>query len=197
MEKQKNMSERYYEKYEHLAKYYANKIWNEDNLGLEKEDIAQELRLRLFISIKTYGQRWAEYVETGKGKPVPIEFYLKSVMINKSKDFIKEINKTRFVKTSDVDFDFGNDDCSYIDESNFILDGFNVLNFLKCERHKKIVKFHLAGFEMKKIKNIFRELYDPEQIDKILNNSLDIIRTALKSQITSTRDYIYQNFSED
>lgn len=211
MEKQINTSETHYHKYEYLAKHYANKIWNEHNLGLEKEDIIQELRLRLFIAINSHAKclkTWEEYnerIETGWTplpaeviyKPVPIEYYLKSVMINKSRDFIKEINKTFFVRTSEIDFDFGNDDTTSFTDGELTINGFNILGFLKSDRHKKIVRFHLKGMELKKIKLLYKNFYDGSQIDKILKSSLEIIRTNLKTQIEPTREYVYQNFSED
>lgn len=86
-----------YQKYSYLADYYGNKIFKESNIGMEREDIKQEMRLRLFLAIKSYAKRWSEYKRTNKMKPIPIEFYLKTTMINKSRDFIKEINKADFV----------------------------------------------------------------------------------------------------
>ena len=93
----KRKIDEFYQKYSYLADYYGNKIFKESNIGMEKEDIKQEMRLRLFLALRSYAKRWAEYKRTGKMKPIPIEYYLKTTMINKSRDFIREINKADFV----------------------------------------------------------------------------------------------------
>ena len=49
-------SEIFYHRYAYLADYYAKKVWDTNNIGMELDDIKQELRIKLFLSIKTYAR---------------------------------------------------------------------------------------------------------------------------------------------
>lgn len=94
--------EEFFNKYEYLADYYAKKIWDSNKIGMDIDDIRQELKIKLFLSIKAYAKKWKLYKDTGKQKPIPMEFYLKTVMINQVKDFIRDINKHDISSIEDV-----------------------------------------------------------------------------------------------
>ena len=82
-----------FQKYEGMADYYANKIWNEHHIGMEKADIQQELKMRMFQAIRKYAQRWREFKQGIGVEPIPIEFYIRTTLINKSNEFKKQIQR--------------------------------------------------------------------------------------------------------
>lgn len=191
----KPMSERMYLKYEYLCAYYAKKIWKIDQLAMDIDDIEQEMKLKLFTCIKAYGKKWKLYKDTGKCKPVPIEYYLKTSMLNKSKDFFKDISKATIIPMSSMSFDFGKDDNSHIDVSagDFIIDDFNVLDLFKGEE-RSMMKFHLKGFPKEKIEKIFRN----SKKDPIITNeiNLKVMREFLINNNTEVREFTVSHFED-
>jgi hypothetical protein len=182
------LTERYYFKFEHLAKYYADKIWSENNIGMEKQDIVQELKEKLFTSIKMYAKKWAEYKKTGRCKPVPMEAYLRSALLNKSRDFIKDINKVKMIPMSQINFDYGREHKEILDAENmeFVIDGFDVLSLFKGQE-RKMIKFHLKGADKTKIEKIFKNSkLDPTETNKI---NLKILKDYLLNNNTEVREF--------
>jgi hypothetical protein len=149
--------DRIFKRYENLADKYANKIWNESNLGLEKEDIKQELKIRLFLAIKSYARRYKEYTNTGGNKPVPIEFYLRTTMINKSRDLIKEINTANFVSSSKINFERGIEKSELeISKYDLVIGGDSILDLFDG-KSKSVMKFILSfDFDIDKVKVILK-----------------------------------------
>lgn len=182
------LTERYFFKYEHLAKYYADRIWSEGNIGMEKIDVIQELKLKLFTSIKMYAKKWSEYKKTGRCKPVPMEAYLRSALLNKSRDFIKDINKVKMIPMSQINFDYGREHKEILDAENmeFVIDGFDVLSLFKGQE-RKMIKFHLKGADKTKIEKIFKNSkLDPTETNKI---NLKILRDYLLNNNTEVREF--------
>lgn len=90
--KQKTQVTLFYKKYEYLIKGYVEKIEIADK-SIELADIEQELRLKLFTSIISYGKKWGHYKKTEKLKPIPIEFYIKTVLNNRMIDLYKTVRQ--------------------------------------------------------------------------------------------------------
>ena len=113
--KPKNKIEQIYFRYEFLVEIYSTKLWNTKKIGLERDDIKQELRLKLWTAIQSYLKKMKGWKQGLNSKPIPIKFFLMSVMNNKIIDFIKEIDAENFnlditevfnlSKKDDVDLD--------------------------------------------------------------------------------------------
>ena len=86
-------SEKLYQKYEFLAKKYANKIFSYHEISFEYEDLLQEFRVKIFTSIKSYGRRWSKFRKGEAPRPVPMRYYLEAACGNKARDFIKYISR--------------------------------------------------------------------------------------------------------
>lgn len=174
--------EKIFRKYEYLADYYSNKIWNTSNLGLEKQDLSQELKIRLFLSIKTYARRYKEYTNSGGNKPVPIEFYLRTTMVNKSRDIIKEINSANFVTSSSINFERGVErERMEMTSFDLKIGGDSILNLFDG-RSKSVMKFLISMN------------FDIDKARKILSNkpkSLELIDPCLET----LRGYLTENKS--
>ena len=189
------VAEKIFIKYEGLADYYAGKIWNEDNLGLEREDIAQELKIRLFLAIKTYARRWNEFKKTGKNRPIPIEFYLKTTMTNKSKDMIKEINSANFVRNSEIGYDRGIETESLtIERTDVKIGSESILDLFYGEQRRILQILILRDFDVEKTKRFYRGKCN---VDILINNTLETLRTNLEANITPVNEFEVYTYAED
>ena len=157
--------EKFYERHEHLAQYYASKIWNEHNIGMEREDLVQELKLKLWTSIQAYMKRWKEYKDTGYNKPMQMEFYLRTALSNKCRDFIRKINEATIVPMSQVDFDHGKDDFNMefdFKNKKLIIGQMDVMENW-CLEDKKLFMLYFKGLSLAKIKKIYKGDKNPRR----------------------------------
>ena len=67
-------SQRFYKRYEHLAKKYAGSIYQYDAIGFEYEDLLQEFRMKIYSSILSYGRRWAKYRRGEAARQFQLDF---------------------------------------------------------------------------------------------------------------------------
>lgn len=177
----------YFNRYSYLADYYAKKIWDTQNIGMELDDIKQELKIKLFLSIKTYARKWGEYKKSGRVKPMPIEFYLKTVMLNQNRDFIKEINKVNFCDLDNV-YDLQVSQEVFEISRTDVKIGFQSLSDLFEDRkQKRIMKlFFIHGFEVKKILKFGKGEYKKDRekdIKETVEDGLSKIREYLQDTV--------------
>lgn len=187
-------SEIIYSRYENLAIYYANKIWSEHKLAYEKEDLYQDMKMKLYLTIKAYGKRWKEYKASGNKKPIPIQYYIRTSMSNRVKDFIAEINSAQ--ETDNKILDRGgltNEVEWYRTDIKVGLDRLSDLANSKYE--KKVIKLLI-------LKNFNKEetlkyCNDKEKAKIIIEISLEKIREYLVSNITDNTEYLVMEGLED
>ena len=86
---ERNSLEKLYAKYSYLAKRYAQQLYNTHRVGLEIQDIEQELSIKIFTSIKAYAKK----IASGQ-KTVPLVNYIQTALNNKLRDYIKKIQNT-------------------------------------------------------------------------------------------------------
>lgn len=183
-------------RYDYLCTYYANKIWNNDNPALEKADIIQELRLKLFVSISTYLEKYEEYLKSGKSKPIPLEFYLRTVMINRSKDLIREITRGSVnFSIEDSGFHFGNNAQPTLTEGYDIKVGFQSLLELFDGDDRTVMKlFFIKDFNRRKLLKLFKnKKLMPEPI---LESGLEKIRLFLETNFEPVEEFSYFEVQE-
>lgn len=146
-------SQRFYKRYEHLAKKYAGSIYQYDAIGFEYEDLLQEFRMKIYSSILSYGRRWAKYRRGEAARPVPIRFYLECACSNKKNDFMKYITREKSnLRIDEVNYDRGSyQDTEIQPESNrFIVHGVDLLENLKGVE-RAVFSLYLRGFTKKSI----------------------------------------------
>lgn len=157
----KKMSTVLFERYQHMVVPYAKSIWDLHKLSMDLDDLIQELKIKLFGAIMTYAQRWVEYRESGKYKPIEFEIYLRNTLINRSRDFIKKIGKSPQRKLS-IDnnnrFDFGTTqedfDIEGINKGKCEIGGVDIFKGLDKEG-TKIFSLHLKGWDINKIAQMY------------------------------------------
>lgn len=184
-----------YNKYEYLAKVYADKIFNYQRFGYEKEDVIQEFRIKIYTSIVSYTQKWAEYKQTGKYKPVNIEYYLKLCMVNKVKDFIKLFNKEIVenvdkvsIETDGFDYAEHNTIVSTISLNDNIceINGIDIFYGL-IGRKKQIFNDYISGYRIKEI----ADKYPMIDVQSVISSQIE----NLKQFKEKLMDYTKQEYS--
>lgn len=170
-----------YDKYQYLAKSYSEKVYNFERYGYEKEDVIQEFRIKIYTSIISYSEKWAEYRQTGKYKPVPIEYYLKTAMVNKYKDFVKLFNMSTVenvdktsIEQDGFDYSEYNTTVSVISLSDDIceINGVDLMEGL-IGRKRRIFSMYLEGYTQKEISNEFPNL----DVEGVISRQLEQVRS--------------------
>lgn len=191
-------SEKFYFKYEYLAKKYANKIFSYQEISFEYEDLLQEFRIKIFTSIKSYGKRWGKFRRGEAPRPVPIRYYLECACGNKARDFMKYISRENH-KTSidDIDFDFGvEQDSEIIPTQNvFVVNGVNLLEGL-TGKERAVFSLFLKGYNV----TFLRKVYFSNSKEKKAKK--DIIKSGdepvdVKDIIDSQREYLIKKYGND
>lgn len=173
--------------HEKMAEHYACRVFNYEKYGYEREDIVQELKIKLYNCINTYINKLIEYKRTGRYKPIPLEYYLKTAMINKSKDFISLLNRQSTESSSKVNFDSeGYDegrhctmDCEMdLDDCVCEINGVDLFYKLKGLK-RKIFSLYLKGFPIKKLKAMFPVIksfsFIKDQIEYLTHRKKDLL----------------------
>lgn len=189
-------SHKLYARYEYLADIYANKLFDTNSIGMDREDVVQELRLKIFTAIKGYGKRWSEYKKTGNFKPVPIKYYIQSVLNNKLKDMVDEIKKDvnqHSLSMQDHNFDYGvNSNNSIINlfgkDKEVVISGVDLLQGLDGAQ-KDVFCMFMRGFEIKKIKQVFKSKVP--NIENLISKQVNALREHKKDLYESTNKIIY------
>lgn len=163
-------SERVYLKYEYLAKKYAARVFAYEELSFEFEDLVQEFKLKIFMSIKAYGRRWLRYRRGEDSKPVHIRYYLECACGNKMRDFMKYISRENHkMRIDDINYDFGVDDDSYIspNENRFVVRGIDLLEGLSG-KERAVFSLFLRGYNM----NFLNKVYYSTKQEKLAKKEI-------------------------
>lgn len=86
-----------FNRYEKMALYYANQIFDYDRLGMLQEDVHQEFRMKLLTAIKARSRAVRDYnrARKGGGNPIPVmplEYYLRTSFLNLKMTMIRKIS---------------------------------------------------------------------------------------------------------
>lgn len=176
--------ETYFKRYEYLAESYAHRVRLINRQAMELNDVKQELKIKLFLSIKSYARKCIEYRKTGRMKPIPIEFYLRTVMSHEVADIVRSMRKIDTVDMSLLyDLSIGHDTLE-ISKTDIKL-GFQSLSDLfedkKQKRYMKI--FFIYNFDIKKVFQFSKKehKYEKElEVKLIVNDGLEKIRKYLQ-----------------
>lgn len=187
-----------YLKYEHLAKFYARKIFNAGHISMDLKDLEQEFKLKLYSSILSYGNRWADFLEGKVSRPVPLKYYLKLACVNKVKDFIKFINREQAMLPIDgLSFDYGIEDSSVdIERGVYAINDIDLLQGLN-DKEKKIFVLHLKGFKLFTIKKVLKNEEKGTTIERVIREQSNKLR-GYKDLLLEKKDLTkVENFEQE
>lgn len=172
--------EKFYNRYAYIAVVMASKVNRLDALGLEREDIQQELRLKIWTAIPEYLKKWKEYLKGGT-KPVPMRFYLSNVVSNKIKDYYKYIDREKGnIRMSEISFDYsiGQESVdTFVDFENceIVLCGVDVMRGMEANERKAFVQY-VKGHKL-------------DNIEKIYGKKVKNVREVIGEQVKFLRNY--------
>lgn len=156
--------EKFYCKYEYLVYSYCKNLKNLEKCGYEKDDLLQELKMRLFMGIQAYGRKYKVYLETGLMKPIPIEYYLRTLLKNRIKDFYQMFEKYKRMNTNimigeDVDLGYRSDLERGIninfDEKKLMVNDVDILSDLDVFE-KNCVCLYFKGYSINNIQKLVK-----------------------------------------
>lgn len=191
----------------HLAKHYARQIHNYGKLGIEFEDIVQEMQMVVVTS--TY--QWLEKVALHKGgespyKPVPIEPYLRNCLKNKKIEFFKQVKNVVSTKLSieEINFDVGINDHNQhsldtdidINKCRFVLHGYDLAKHFTTK--ERIALSRLLKDEDKDLVNdsIERQYGVKNVVGRIMEKK-DAVFASIRSQIELDNHSLYTVWKYD
>lgn len=181
-------------KYDHLVIHYAKQILLNKELGLEREDIEQELRIKLYISLAKYSEKWKKFKETGQNKPIDVSVFLKSALKNKVTDIIRSLNAQKhkheeFASFSSTDISYYSTATSNINFEKgseiFIINGVDVLINLRGLKREAYI-LYIKGFTVRELQKQFQSIDIEELIERQ--------RLRLEEKRETLLDYSEQTF---
>lgn len=157
-----------YDKYEYLCGIYSRKLYDMESISLDREDILQEFKTKLFEVIVKYIKQFAKFRRGERDRPIQIEPYLRFSMSNLVNDFIKKSNTQKhggwstYVSIERDSFDFSNGGDignlssvlanfkikDYREDSLFELNGVDILEGLESREHRLSVILYLKGYKI-------------------------------------------------
>ena len=179
---------KFFERYLYLAEAYATKVWSVEKIGMEREDVIQELRLKIWHAIPEFIKRWKAYREEGEAKPVPMKYYIINVLNNKINDIIRRVKREeKNLLMSTVNFDFGvSVEDTFIDlgskEKQAIIKGVDFFIGLEGDERKAFC-FYLKGHRVKTIEKLLK--------GKVKNVS-EVIRKQVRYIKEEHGDLVYE-----
>lgn len=164
--------EKAYKELEFLAVKYANKLYSYEELSLERDDLLQEFRLKIFTSIKAYGRRWLAYRRGTAARPVPLRYYVECACSNKCTDLMRAIRKENHkLRIDQTAYDCGIEDIVQTEPelNRFVINGVDVLANLTGMK-RVIFSLHIRGRSRGMMARMLRtpraaaEGYDPNML---------------------------------
>ena len=180
-------SEKAYKELEYLAVKYANKLYSYEEISLEREDLLQEFRLKIFTSIKAYGRRWLAYRRGEAARPVPLRYYVECACSNKCTDLMRAIKKENHkLRIDQTNYDCGIEDTVQVEpETNhFVVNGVDVLRNLTGMK-RMIFSLHIRGRNRRMMAQLLRspraaaEGYDQNML---FNDALSLVDEIIADQ---------------
>jgi hypothetical protein len=163
---------------------------------LDKEDVQQEFRIKLYETILAYDRSIERRKSRGMIRPVPLPYYIKGSLNNFVKDYIKKITDQQsiFVESSkgnEYDYAIFSDDVSEIDtdKNEFVINGFDLLAPLQGLQ-KTAFTMWLKGTPTTQLQKVFGRHFNVTKLIKshkdYLKSKRELFELSNVSEIFST-----------
>jgi hypothetical protein len=191
------MKERLYMRYKHYAKIYASKVFNYNRLGMDYDDVVQELQIKIFTTIKVYLKTWRKYRKGEKRRPVPIKYYIKLALLNKVNDFIRFINREQpLISMETANFDMGAEKNITIEldekEKVLIINDVDILSGLEVKQ-KNIFMMYVKGHKISNLK----KMYPNDGVERLIRSHISYLREHESEIKESNNSVIMMTYDTD
>lgn len=188
---------KYYNRYERLANHYAHLIFESRKIGFDYDDLLQEFKMKIYTSIIAYSKKWKKWKVTGRYKPIHIELYIKSSLVNLAKDFMKQISTTEY-KTVSIEqdgFDYGlltSMESHIIINSTYCKCEINGVDLLEglTDMESRCFMLFLRGYTIGKLNKIFKWRF---QANKVIRNQVEFLKSK-KSQLLENKTFQFIHY---
>lgn len=178
-----------------IPEYLSQTVHSLGKLSFEKEDLKQELRLKLWESLNAYFQ----LIKQGKKPKMNIRRYCHAACLNRKVDFIRMLlaNKRTFeqINLSEMNTDIGkeetniniefDEDCE--EDLAIKIDGFDILSVTDDLRKKLIFKDFILGFSYIEISILYGITKD--QVNNIIHDMRKKIREKFSDDYVKQFDF--------
>lgn len=161
-----------FKEHQHLAVQYAGKVFKHNMIGMDKEDILQEFRIKLFEVILAHERSTKMRTEKGLIKPVPLPFYIKASFNNFVKDYIRKISRTDEIFVNNTflnNYDHSSFNPNFVDidtnKNKYEINGFDILNPLKGKQRQVFIMY-LKGNKIDRLTEIFGRFFNVSKVIK-------------------------------
>ena len=186
-------AEKLFSIHEKLATNAAMKLKSIRLNGYEYEDILQEMRIKLYMSILAYNNG---------DSTTPIEVYLKTSMYNYSNDFLRKMQREKevFCENSLIDsFDYSkhcDENCIINTDKNvYKVGGVDLVHPLKGIQKAAFI-MHLKGATIDEVKRVYVGS-DENIIEVIKNHKKYLKRNREKFEPENKIEFFVSNYSEE
>jgi len=169
-----------FNKFQWIPQYLSKSIFSENKISYEKQDILQDMNMRLWLALKTY----YNLCKKNKKPRTNIGAFIHRYCINYKKRFIYDIAKNSKIKIHYDEYDIGTFEnvkieIKFENEMSIYIDNTNILNIDISNLDRNIFKDFISGYKY-------------NEIAKIYNLSMPNVR----NRIFSVRNKIKENFSD-
>ena len=183
-------------KYEPLIKYYSTRVWGYEEIGMEKEDVEQDMRLKVWNGLETHWVKFLKFTRTKRQPPVPLDIWVKTLLVNYNRDLIRKLNVRRIeceairVEHSNIEISkWYGEESILSDVKNYNINGVDLLENMSG-KEKLIFKMYLKGLSKTKISKVFkRKGVKFEDIKDIINKQIDYLYSFKDELINQTEEY--------
>lgn len=176
-------------KFQKMPYSYARKLFGYEKLGLEYEDIVQELNYRLLKAISAFQKKRELFKISNKSydKPMPVEYYIRTTLNNRINDWVKIISRSGTPIQSDS-FDYGFETDTQVDLANnvFVIDGVDIMSNLRGVK-KQVFLHYIKGFTKRELKKKFNNV----DVDKTIDEQVNLLRSMISTSSNTFFSYSY------
>lgn len=188
-------------KFENLSLHYANKVDFRKIQHIEKDDLIQDLKLKIFESLKKWFIKSEKYkLGLERFKPVDMKFYIGASCNNLLADLFKDLDAKpkQALSIQSDSFDFGvftaESENSIFDWDSrvLILNGVNLLEGLQGVE-QTVFFLYLKGYSILDLRKIFSTL----KVDTIINEQKKFLATKKSSLLQDVNSKTFFTFKTE
>lgn len=173
-----------------LIKFKARTVYNLDAIGITNEDLEQELTIKVLKAIESWLKKKKLYQKSGKGydKPMPYPYYIKAVMNNRVRDYIKKVQETsHHMSIQENQIDIGRQESGSYSPASYVIGDVDCLANLSGIG-KKVFTMYINGYKRKELEQKFGHAIN---VKSLIDNQVAWLKESIGSLESSAYKYTF------